>query len=65
MQDDEKLTREQIQDEIQKIKNAHAEDEGNNLFPDCVVVLLESPVISCHLIASIMYSNLGANASSD
>jgi len=57
MQDDEKLTREQIQDEIQKIKNAHAEDEGNYLFPDRVVVLLEiTSDHFFHLIASRMYS---------
>lgn len=32
MQDGENLTKEQIEDEIQKIKNAHAEDEGTYLF---------------------------------
>ncbi|XP_062164009.1 uncharacterized protein LOC133870804 [Alnus glutinosa] len=40
MMDDEKLTREQIQDEIQKIKNAHAEDEEN---PDEVDTPLDIP----------------------
>jgi len=30
MQDGENLTREQIEDEIQRIKNAHAEDEGRS-----------------------------------
>lgn len=29
MQDAENLTREQIKEEIQRIKEAHAEDEGN------------------------------------
>ncbi|KAE8057373.1 hypothetical protein FH972_014074 [Carpinus fangiana] len=40
MMDDEKLTREQLQDEIQKIKNAHAEDEEN---PDEVDTPLDIP----------------------
>lgn len=39
MQDGENLTQEQIADEIKKIKNAHAEDEGTYLFPDLELVV--------------------------
>lgn len=34
MQEDDNLTKEQIEEEIKKIKAAHAEDEGTSHFPD-------------------------------
>lgn len=34
MQEDDNLTREQIEEEIKKIKAAHAEDEGTSHFLD-------------------------------
>ena len=34
MQGDDNLTKEQIEEEIKKIKAAHAEDEGTSHFPD-------------------------------
>lgn len=45
MQEDENLTREQIEDEIKKIKAAHAEDEGTSLFLD--MFPLSSFTLSC------------------
>lgn len=33
LQEGENLTREQLEDEIKKLKEAHAEDEGTCLFP--------------------------------
>jgi len=38
VQDDEDLTEEQIKDEIKKIKEAYADDEGWCLFPLCGVI---------------------------
>lgn len=32
MQESDSLTKEQIEEEIRKIKEAHAEDEGNSAF---------------------------------
>lgn len=37
LQDDDNLTKEQIEDQIRKIKESHAEDEGTCLFANVYV----------------------------
>lgn len=40
MQEDDNMTREQLQEEIQRIKEAHAEDEGPLASTDYIIVLV-------------------------
>lgn len=47
MQEGENLTREQIEDEIKKIKEAHAEDEGMSLYPFEEIV---HAVANCNIV---------------
>jgi hypothetical protein len=49
-QDGENLTREQIEDEIRKIKNAPAEDKGTYYFPEHLLVLLEITGDQCQTL---------------
>ena len=47
MQEGENLTREQLEDEIKKIKEAHAEDEGIYVFFTSSGVLFRASLIIC------------------